>query len=175
MIFKIFPKTAFTKSFTSSLSLKWKRREHVPLRQLSGSLVDEAFSTDMEGTESSEAVTLCRLHGVTTQKPLLSARCQPPSLIRSGVPFPIVLHLYNETVLPEEFELLVMEYPGCLFAGDRSNHITITPHGRRSLKWECVAHNSGRIQLPKITISSARLNAHVEMEGIEMFSEPSPL
>lgn len=173
LIYKLKPKSPFDKSYASSLLLTWRRREQMPMKRISGSLSEEAALNEAAGSVAScEAQTLCRLHSLITQKPLLSAKCQPPGTVHTGAPFPYILHISNETTLPEEFEISVTEAPGCLFGGDRSNQVIIAPNEHKRIRWECVAHASGNMRLPRITITSPRLKVFVEMDGIEIFVEP---
>ena len=176
MIFRVEQKDKLPRPCTSSLVLQWRRKERMPLQQISSSLLEEGKAREViENGETSTAETACRLHDLVTQKPLLSVCCQPPSVVETGVAFAYSVSVRNETTLPEEFEITMSESPGCLFCGDRTQQLMIAPLGQRQLKWECITYASGNVKVPKIMISAPRLQCFVEAGGMEIFVRPRPL
>jgi len=59
-----------------------------------------------------------------------------------------------------------------LFCGDRSTQILVQSKEETQLAWECVAHVSGKVKLPKAYLSSTRLNCSVEIDGVEIYVKP---
>eukprot|EP00210_Caulerpa_lentillifera_P003471 g3312.t1 len=172
VLLKIKTGAAFDTLVALSAGLTWSRVQKGKLKSVVGSEEDMITDDQRPLVDCRSSYSMLNFH---VKKPMLSASLQPQCTANTGIPFPYKLHLTNSTNLPQELNIVIAEAPGCLFCGDRKTRVLIHSKETTQLQWECVAHISGNVKLPKALISSTRLDCSVEIEGIEIYVKPPVL
>ncbi|GMH39579.1 hypothetical protein BSKO_07477 [Bryopsis sp. KO-2023] len=163
-------------SSLGSLAVQWRRCDRMELHQASTSTLDSGRSSPtVRGSTSDHdraIETVLPLPLIRPKRPLMSILSSPPPSATAGTPFPYLVQLSNDTVYPEELEVLVHDAEGCLFTGERNTSVMVLPSERQKLSWEVVAFTAGVVRLPKVRVTSTRMKCWVEVEGSEMYVMP---
>jgi len=131
---------------TGKLLLTWRR----PLSEQRGPKQRQAPRPD-------DLVTsVVPLPKVLVADALLTARSIWPAQVTAGIAFTYSLQMQNFSAQPLELSVSLLEAPGFVLSGERSQAVTVGAKDSTTVMWLLVAHASGHLQLPSARVMAIR-------------------
>lgn len=108
-------------------------------------------------------VTELKLPDVSVEKPpmVVSLECPPHAVL--GVPFSVYVRVQNLTSLLQEIKYTLGDSQSFVFSGSHNDAAFILPKTEHIISYKMVPLSSGSQQLPRITITSVRYSAALNL------------
>ncbi|GAX76923.1 hypothetical protein CEUSTIGMA_g4370.t1 [Chlamydomonas eustigma] len=171
------------------LQVKWCRRQKVKTAG-SESLSDGASNLIMTerkvGEVSGEGAsfslfrpspdalvtTLLDLPLVTVGDSLLTVRTVGPAHVTAGIAFTNSLQVRNFSHHAVELLVSLLDSPGFVLSGERTQGLTVGPRDSGSCMWLLVAHTAGYLPLPIVRVVASRLNCTLSTQSMHVNVAP---
>lgn len=160
-VFTIIPKVNSHTLKIGTVILRWQRDTRTREQQLESS------------TEA--VVTKHRLPDVIVELPplVVSFECPPHAIL--GNPFTFYAKVHNQSELLQEIKYSIADSQNFVSSGPNSDTILVLPRSEHILNYMLVPLGLGSLPLPKVTLTSVRYSAGLQMstESSNVFIYPS--
>ncbi|KAG9456631.1 hypothetical protein H6P81_001139 [Aristolochia fimbriata] len=144
-VFSVIPQSAAPSIGVGTVSLKWSR------------------DLPNSGEIAPRITTKYKIPVVKVERPplMVSLECPPHTVL--GVPFTLCLKIQNQTPLLQEISYSVMDAQSFVLSGPHNGSIDILPKSEGILCYKLVPLMCGQQQLPRVTVTSSRYAARLQL------------